>query len=150
MSACNVVPSFAMPEYLWKRRNEGVSSAQLALNDAEIALTEWGLYWQDNRDMGFGVGYPSMTPFERINHPSSFNAGELALMSPVVELVDVAVHRMPFDYRVLAWIWWVELGGSQYKAAIRYCAAKQVNIGSVNAIRGMLDRVRFGVALAIC
>ncbi len=138
--------SFMLPVHYWQQ--EGELLGHELLKDAELALLQWAVYWDENRDRGFGLGFPKMTTFERMLHPSTSgrNLCDLPPMQPVVKAVDLAVQKMPFEYRVLAWVWWVELGASQQQTTIRYCRAKGVRIANRVQLNTMLHSIRFFIS----
>ena len=119
------------------------------MKEADIALTQWALYWQDNKDHGFGLGFPKISTFERINHVLCGDGfGELTPMTPLVELVDQTLLKLPYNYRVVAWVWWVELNAMQYRTAEKICRGLGVKV-AYRTIREMVMQITIAVSVQL-
>lgn len=136
-----------MPAHLVRYESE--LPADYQLQDAELAIQQWALYWQDNRDHWSSNDYPSMTPFERVLHPTGRDLGELAIMPPLVELVDQVICKLPFDYRRAAWVFWVQFEGGQMEVAWRYCKRDGVALNSKAGMYKLVDGIRVAVVAAL-
>ncbi len=78
--------------------------------EAQAGLIEWGHWWAVNQDRGTGLGYPTITPFERLNHPSGPDYDALPVMPFAVERIENALllpKPLPWHLRLLAWRWYV-------------------------------------------
>ncbi len=78
--------------------------------EAQAGLIEWGHWWAVNQDRSYGLGYPTITPFERLNHPSNPAYDELPVMPFTVERIEQALllpKPLPWHLRLLAWRWYV-------------------------------------------
>ncbi len=81
------------------------------LDDTRDCFMHWAAYWSKYRDKGWGLGYPTMSTFERINHLSAaVDWGDLPPLPWQAEKIENAllgINPLPWEYRVVAWQWYV-------------------------------------------
>lgn len=136
-----------MPTHLGRQDCELSTDKQM--QDAELAIQQWAMYWQGNRDRWSPNGYPAISAIASVLHPTSRDLGELPIMPVLAEVVDQVICKLPFDYRRAAWVYWVQFDGRQMDVVWKYCRRDGVELNSKVGLYKLIDGVKAAVVVAL-